>query len=283
MTLCIAANCLDTNERVVVISFDRRIEAGGAGGDIGFKFRQLSPRWCALMAGEVGLAWEVLEKYQKLLLKVGNKLSSGDAPQKLREPLNEIRKVFADRHVRKTLAITLKELLAGTHSLPEATLAQTWYEIPQQIPRDDQLQLLLIGWIENNFHIFKVRGIDLERVEPFAAIGSGAHIAEPALFQRQLLSLSQVNETAYAVFEAQNLGSIAPGVGKHSELAVLYFSEQKQDICWRVLQYEMWPFMYDLYSRFGLHPIEPIEFPNNAFKVYEIGRLPEQAEEQGSE
>ena len=53
---------------------------------------------------------------------------------------------------------------------------------------------------------------DVEKADHFAAIGSGAVIAESVLYQREQKLSNELNETLYNVYEAFRLASKAPGV-----------------------------------------------------------------------
>ena len=50
----------------------------------------------------------------------------------------------------------------------------------------------------------------------FACIGTGAYIAEPALYQRHQSRAFTLGKTLYHTYEAKRLGEIAEGVGHHT-------------------------------------------------------------------
>ncbi len=271
MTLCIAALCLEEDQKGedhkrVVISFDRRMETNIAGGDVAFKFDSISHYWAGLIAGEVGLAWEALAKFKRHLQDDTVQITEDSVLDELRKPLSDLRTEFADRYVRKTLGIPFADLLAGKHSIPEDVVSRTWYEIPYQAPSEDKLQLILIGWIGNRFHLFKVAGTEVDRHDPFVAIGSGADIAEPALFQREHRATWPLGKTLYVVREAHTLGCIAPGVSKNAELTVIYYNEERDSLNWRVSYKSTIGRMDKLYGRYGFKklpkdiPVVPDDF-----------------------
>jgi hypothetical protein len=55
----------------------------------------------------------------------------------------------------------------------------------------------------------------------FGAVGTGATIAQSVLYQRAQKDQDELNKTLYNVFEAANLATIAPGVGKPGLLCVV--------------------------------------------------------------
>jgi len=59
------------------------------------------------------------------------------------------------------------------------------------------------------------------REENFSAIGSGAHVASAALFQREHDSSVKLMNALYNVFEAKRLGEISPGVGVSTTIDVM--------------------------------------------------------------
>jgi hypothetical protein len=67
------------------------------------------------------------------------------------------------------------------------------------------------------------------REDSFATIGSGSHIADGVLFQREHQEDETLGATLYHVYEAMKLGSIAPGVGKEFTINVLYPPGEKDE------------------------------------------------------
>lgn len=226
MTLCIAALCRERGEKVgsrAIISFDRRVETGIAGADIEFKYVPLTNRWSALIAGDVSLAREFAIGYAECLADREERLVIAEANSLLREPLKQLREEYADRLVRERLAIPFSELKAnGAAQLPGDSFRQMWYDISVQ---QMGVELILLGFIEEAFHLYRVANWNISRHEPFAVIGSGSYIAEAALFQRGQRAVWTVPMALYAVYEAQKLGEIAPGVGASQDIAVLTFEE----------------------------------------------------------
>jgi len=72
----------------------------------------------------------------------------------------------------------------------------------------------------------------LESVESFATIGSGSHIADGVLFQREHDGNDTLGSALYHVYEAMKLGSIAPGVGTEFTIDVVYPPDKDHKEVW---------------------------------------------------
>jgi len=93
--------------------------------------------------------------------------------------------------------------------------------------------------------------------EHFAAVGTGADIAEPNMFQRKHSAECKLGETVYHVYESKRLGQIAVGVGESTYIDILrptkagFTRETAQQITQEGLEY-----LRQKYDTFGPKPIQ---------------------------
>lgn len=267
MTLCIAALCQEDGKPRVVASFDRRVETAIAGADTELKFESLSPHWGALLAGDVALARELLLAYGALFDKT-DQFDHYGILRELRGPANEFRDDLADRLVRSRLAMSLDDLKKrGQKNLPPDVYRQIWFEIESQ---DLGVELILFGWHDDSFRLFKLRRNGrLEFSEPFAAIGSGSVIASSALYQRQYTERWRLAPALYAVFEAQALGSIAPGVGRDPTEAYtvgFYYDKKAKEVDYLYPSDQTEAWLSNQFKKFGPRTIpETLTLPEKPF------------------
>ena len=276
MTLCIAALCKDYTDgpllgrSSVVLCFDKRVETLTAGADIEFKYELLSPRWGALIAGDIGLARELTTSYRSLF-EGKPEFESNELLMALRAPLNSLREDYADRFVRRKLSMTLGELKQhGNARLPKDVYRQTWYEISAQ---DLGVQLILFGWHQGDFRLFKISFGELYRSEPFAVIGSGSDIAEPALYQREYRDSWGTGRAVYCAYEAQRLGSIAPGVSKNPKsisTVIMYYDDELPTLGAKVVR-EGDPWLEERFQEFGPRTLDELTIPNTA--ILDMGAI----------
>jgi hypothetical protein len=225
VTLCIAATCRDYTEHGsmgpgeprAVLASDWRVETAAAGAEIEVKDDMLHKRWFSLLAGDVAQARELNELYRGLLR--AEEITAANCLEKLRIPLQQFRRRLADSYTQTVYSMTYDEFLKnGKTQLPEDSFRQSVFEIGNQ---RTEAELILVGFIENEFVLFHCANLDVAEHSHFAAIGSGAQIAMPALFQREQRSSDSLDRTIFAVHEAKKLAEIAPGVGRNTTYTLL--------------------------------------------------------------
>lgn len=127
--------------------------------------------------------------------------------------------LIAEEIVGGSFGITYDEFLKnGKQSFPEDIHRETMAEIARTTL---DCWLLVLGFAQSQARIYRIGPTgSVETCENFAAIGSGAYVAEAALFQRNQSVETDLGTTIYNVYEAMKLGSIAPGVGEKFQIGV---------------------------------------------------------------
>lgn len=224
MTLCIAAACREYaedgplgGEERVVLAHDHRVETWTFSAETEYKFDYLHNHWVALLAGTVSQARELMDIYRPLFRKV--EFTDENCLENLRKPPAEMRRRMANAYTHARHAISYEEFLKnGKCQLPDDLYRQTAEDISRlQI----NAELILVGYFLNAFHIFRFSNGEILPHPDFATIGSGSHIADSSLYQREHQKLNSVASAAYSVYEAKRLGEIAPGVGKKTTYSIL--------------------------------------------------------------
>jgi len=117
---------------------------------------------------------------------------------------------------------------------------------------DSEAEVIITGFIAGEPYIFVVeRDCTVTQRENFACIGTGAYIAEPALYQRRQNRSATLARTLYHTYEAKRLGEIAEGVG---EFTVMFAIAPPKNIEIRYLPIEQdgLKFLEEKYKEYGL-------------------------------
>jgi 20S proteasome alpha/beta subunit len=220
MTLCIAALCQSDDKRAAVLGFESRGETAIASTDYVWKLESIGHGWTALIAGLVSDAREAAGIFREFFDLRAQTMTDNNASDLLREPANRFRRALAEQVVQNRLALSYDEFLdAGAQGkIPDDTRRKIFYEIEATVP---EIELLLVGPLAGRLALFRYSGGKIMREDNFAAVGTGAPIAESSLFQRGQHEHCNMTDTLYNVFEAQRLANIAPGVGKNKMFAVV--------------------------------------------------------------
>jgi hypothetical protein len=121
--------------------------------------------------------------------------------------------------------------------------------------------LILIGIVKGTFQLYKLQRGSITECSNFAAIGTGAIIAEPVLYQRELQIYTDAERAVYIVYEAKRLGETAPGVGKRTNLFLL--SNKDGAIKVKPLSDLGHAFMEKQFRRFGPREITRLNLPEH--------------------
>jgi 20S proteasome alpha/beta subunit len=233
MTLCVAAACQERGKPRIVIGTDWRAGTETATADIQDKLYWIDDNIAVLIAGTVSRAIELKDTYKQFLRK--REKQEKNKPETEREPLTtanllDVFKAAPTIHKNKLIneyvglrfGMTYPAFLrcVAAKEIPESIAEETLNDIKRIYP---DCQLIIVFFLDKDSYILKVDGDGtLESCESFAAIGSGADVAESVLYQREHQDSNAVGKTVYHVFEAMLLGSIAPGVGDEPTIDVLY-------------------------------------------------------------
>ena len=131
MTLCIAAVAHEGDDGDylggdrIVLSFDSKIGTERASAEIAFKLDWVTPGWCALYAGEVATAKELLGIYQEqTTCRPLDGLTTAQILEEFRKPpriLKDSKRRMAEAHIQAALGISYKEFLPTAKSRLAAT------------------------------------------------------------------------------------------------------------------------------------------------------------------
>jgi hypothetical protein len=280
MTLCTAALCahdVDDGARAS-ISFDTRVETFAAGADVGFKWEAVAQRWSLLFAGTVHAAKELANLYRAALRTTEKMIDGESVLSVLQTPADKFRAIEAERLTQKRHGMSYDDFLTyGKERLPEDLFRQTSYDVASQ---DMSVELILIGYYDNRFRLFKLSDGRVTSCTGFAVIGSGSYIAEPCFYQREHKEYDSVGKAVYTQYEAQTLGSIAPGVGKRFSIAVLeYVPDQERVVPKVLLEHDGMKIMEGYFKKWGPKPVENFHLAGDSLYLPSGFEVKEDADE----
>jgi hypothetical protein len=185
----------------------------------------------------------------------------------LRKPAQQYLDRARNSLARRLTGFDYEAFLRESQLFPEAT---RWAIFNMETP---EIELLFVGCVidkysgEPRIRLFKYSLGEVWEPDNFVAIGSGTTIAESTLMQRQVDETWTVPRATYAVYEAQRMGSIAPGVGSKMRMLVCSYSPNLFGLATSMPNTKVWkPAMEGLYERFGPREIgEDFSIPKDAF------------------
>lgn len=258
MTLCIAAAARSEDKPCLILCADHKIGTLAAQAEIGFKFKWVRNGWPALIAGDLSRAEELVTTFKEHLVMMNfDEVNVFDAMKSAGETF---RVKLVNELVQKKLSISYEDLQKNRAKFPPATV----YEIYGQIGQvDSEAELIAAGFLDGKSYIFVVeRDCTVSFREHFAAIGTGATIAEPALFQRGQHKWDSVVDTVYQVYEAKRLGEIADGVGKRTTEVIItpMGDETHGNVRIERMTDKGLEFLEGKYKELGLKPVPSLSF-----------------------
>ena len=251
MTICIAAVCQqdrDNKEPRIVLCSDWKAETEFGGSETSDKLRTLPKGWVALFADTQSRAEELIAQYETHLRTLSVIADDKQLFAEMKKPAQRQKEILANDYIQHTLGISYAQLVSPSLKLPDEVVTQRLGEVGRIKLR---ATLIIAGFAkgtetddpETDPYLFVVDDQDdhqdVVRVEEnFAAIGSGAYVAIPALHQREHDFDKSLMETIYSVYEAKRLAEVVPGVGEATSLNVMYpdgrlmvWSEALWDYC----------------------------------------------------
>jgi hypothetical protein len=237
MTICIAAICQqdkDNQESRIVLCHDWKSETNIGGSETSDKQRELPKGWVALMADTMHMCEELVAQYERHLRGLGDVLDDRQLFEEMKIPAHTQKQVLANDYLRQMMGISYADLVSPDKKLPDSIVEDRLNEVAQIQLR---ASLILAGFMttqqrddpkrERLPYLFVVEDSkehqDVVKVEEnFAAIGSGAYVAIPAMHQRAQEEDNFLMETIYTVLEAKRLSEVVPGVGEVTTINVMY-------------------------------------------------------------
>jgi ATP-dependent protease HslVU (ClpYQ) peptidase subunit len=190
MTLCIAAICQDQGKPRIVVATDWKASIGEASAENQDKLRWVTDNIPMLLAGSVSRALELQATYRQFFDGL-NKRTPPIIPDEknigdlVRKPAAIFKAKLSNEHVSLKLGLPYKEFreAVGKGEIPDSVATDTYAEINNI---DLDCSIILPFFLERDTYIFRVESNGcVEECDNFAAIGSGAPIAEGVLFQRE--------------------------------------------------------------------------------------------------
>ena len=229
MTVCIAALCQHKGKPRIVLCTDWRGETYLGASETSDKLRLLPNGWVALLAGDLNRAEELVALYESHLAKKDRFADDNELFTFMKRPAEIFKESLADSYIRQSLGISYREFLDRSDKIPPEIVNAKLNEIDRiklstslilcgfiRIAQDDRIDPYLFVVEDEDSHSNVVRVED-----NFAAIGSGAYVAIPALHQREHDSEKTLMETIYAVMEAKELSRVVPGIGAATSISVM--------------------------------------------------------------
>lgn len=249
MTLCIAAACRRKDESRIILCSDMKIGTWAAKAEIGFKMRWARANWPALISGDMSKAAQLVKTFHAYLNKL--ELDSDNVFDAMQCAANIFREKLLDDIVRRNFGVSYEYLRKNKGKFPAAKVVETYAQISEI---DSGVEMIVTGFIKSEAYIFVIeRDCTVQHRTTFAAIGTGAYIAEPALYQRAQHLGMPLGKTLYHTYEAKRLGEIAEGVGEYTVLLVIG-PPQKVEIRYFSVSEETKKFLEEKYKEYGLKP-----------------------------
>lgn len=264
MTLCIAALCDFGRPNKVVISFDRKLSTFDASAENVFKFDKLTNHWWVLISGLLPIAREIVSEYRVFLHDRENEITVDNATEFLYKPAETYMGKLRDRQAQLHCSMDFAQFLVKQRQFPEHIRRGVF-----DTGRPDA-ELILIGYVDSAFHLYKYFHGDVWECDNHAVIGSGTAIAEAALLQRGHEQLWRIHRTIYVVYEAQRLGRIAPGVGNEIVMRLISYDKEQKFMVPGIPLDKSFDVLDAYYQEYGLKPVpEDLRFPQG--DVYWLG------------
>jgi hypothetical protein len=217
MTLCLTALSIGSRtpprdlQFALVTVTDERIETDITGGNFGEKKKNISHDggWKALWADSEAEADDFANTLKEVLQP--ETFTPTNIVQKLSEAAAIHKKKLTERYVSLRLGMSFENFRTnGEREVPGDVRNRLWYNIEHL---DFGCEMIAFGFLNGMPVAFKIdRDGNVSRVHHFAAIGSGAKIAESVLYQREQQITIELNHTLYNVYEAFKMASQAPAV-----------------------------------------------------------------------
>ncbi len=273
MTLCIAAACQDKRKARIIIGSDWKVGTDVATAEIQDKLYWINDDMPVLIAGTIHRAVELRDtigNYFHHLTAKKQELKSMtrfQLTELIRRPVAIFKRKLADEHISLKFGIGYKEFrkCVGQNQILASLASEAYQEISTI---QFECELIIPFFFDRQPRIYKIDawgGVEL--CENFAAIGTGAIIAEGVLYQRKHEARDPLGPSLYHVFEAMKLGSIASDVGQEHTIDVLYpQGERGRSLRGETLTEKTRRFLERRFKKLGPKQFERLKLPKNAFE-----------------
>lgn len=259
MTLCIAAICRHEKEGRLVLCSDMKGGTWAAKTENEFKVmwvRARPPAWVGLVSGDISRAYRITASFCDSLDRI--ELNVKNVFEAMQSAGNSFREKLANDIVSRNLSVSYDYLRKNKEEFPEARVNETYAQIKEI---DSEVEMIVAGFVGTLPYIFVVeRDCSVVQRTNFAAVGTGAYIAEQTLYQRHQNISFKVGKSLYHVYEAKRLAEIAEGVGRFTVLSITAPSEN-EELKFREVHDEGLEFLEKKYKEYGLKPTDDFELP----------------------
>ncbi len=229
VTVCIAAMCKepDSDKYVIVTVSDLKITTGHYSADlVSLKTERLHKKWYGSLSGKIDQSVPVIRKIRGSLLENG--YTVGEVADVCKKAYIEHQRELAYEKVLSPFDMTLDSFLKSRKKIGESQYERLWNAISSVSVGFN----LLVAGIEKSGHakIFTVSNPSEENpsfinfcdTTHFAAIGSGAYLAESVLYAYGQIGGDSLDQTVYRLIAAKFLAESASDVGEATHLRIIY-------------------------------------------------------------
>jgi 20S proteasome alpha/beta subunit len=256
-----------------VIGTDWKVGTETATAEIQDKLYWVNDNLPVLIAGTIHRAVELRDTIRNYFdhLKAKKQEVESMTPYQMtdliKRPVAIFKQKLADEHISLKFGMGYKDFrkAIGQNQIPSPIGNETLQEV-------SNLQfgcwIILPFFWERQPRIYKIDCLGtVELCENFAAIGTGATVAESVLYQRKHEASDPLGPSVYHVFEAMKLGAIASDVGQEHTIDVLYPpGERKKDLTGDCLTDGAKKFLERKFRQFGPKAFERLALPKKAFE-----------------
>ena len=271
--LSIAVACQDRGNARIVIATEPRMEAATGTSEGEDKLRWINDNVPVLIAGTTHRAIELrdtiadyLDQYYEENPEPGS-VTECQVTNLIRRPVALFKRQLAGEHTSLKFGLGYDEFKSCVRrqQVDAAVATRTMQEIS-----DIQFGcwLILPFFWEGKPKIYKIDTFGtVELCEHFAAIGTGATIAESVLYLRKHGARAALGPSVYRVFEAMKLGCDAFGNGQAPALDVLYPpGDKKREMTGETLTEPAMKFLKGKFDKLGPKPFERLSLPDSALR-----------------
>jgi len=274
MALSIAAACQDRGKARIVIATDWKVGAPVATAEVRDKLHWINDNVPVLIAGTIHRGVELkdtitdyLDQYYQENPEPGS-VAEYQVTNLIKRPVAMFKRQLAGEHTSLKFGLGYAEFKSSVrwHRVDAPVANETMQEISNM---QFGCWLILPFFWDGKPKIYKIDTFgSVELCETFAAIGTGATIAESVLYQRKHGAQTPLGASVYHVFEAMKMGSIASNDGRGYTLEVLYPpGEKKKDLTGETLTGAAKRFLENKFDELGPKPFKTLKLPKNALRV----------------
>jgi 20S proteasome alpha/beta subunit len=226
VTVCIAARCRTGDKKhkyCLVTMSDTKLSTGSYSGELAtLKLRRISQHWHCLIAGTFAHHVPLIERVSN---EIGNDVVRYEIVQKaFTGAFIAENKRLVEETILSPFGLTLDKFLKSRKDIGDSLYERTWADITRA---KVDCQMIVCGF-DPHPRLFVIENPTSERLgfvtnsdfPGFAAIGSGAYLADSTLYALQQNPARYIADTLYILAAAKFTAEAASDVGKESHLTI---------------------------------------------------------------